>query len=96
MSKPSNTLMFGLPIVIGALLWNKEAVMIPRNLPLKEEVEELKAYYEDAGKYAQAQECEELLTLFCEMKMIPSDWKRFKELADQNRLLKVFGEIILY
>jgi hypothetical protein len=61
-----------------------------------EEVAELKTYYLNSGKYEQAKECEELLTLFRQMKLVESEWKRFKQLAEQNRLLKLYGEIILF
>ena len=67
-----------------------------QNLTMKEEVVELKSYYLNAGKYEQAKECEEILTLFSEMKLVESEWKRFKQLAEQNRLLRLYGEIILF
>ena len=67
-----------------------------RDLPLNEEVEELKAYYEENGNYEQAKECADILQLFYEMKMYPNQWAEMKRLAEQNRLLRNFGDIALF
>lgn len=65
-------------------------------LTMIDEVKELKEYYEENGNYEQAQECEKLLTLFAEMKMLPSDWQDMKRLATQNRLRTQIGEFAMY
>ena len=70
--------------------------MIPRDLPLNEEVEELKEYYEENGNYEQAKECADILQLFYEMKMYPNQWAEMKRLAKQNRLRKQIGEFAMY
>lgn len=62
------------------------------------EVEKLEKYYRNLSKASKgavdwlsdswkskAEECSQLLTLFREMKMQPSDWARMKELATLSR-----------
>lgn len=66
------------------------------NKAMQEEVAELQAYYESKGQTEKANECAEILQLFYEMKMYPSQWAEMKRLAEQNRLLRNLGEIALY
>ena len=57
---------------------------------LKNAVDTYNAGLEELAEsfYKDAEECEQLLTLFREMKLSTSDWARIKELADNRRNIK--------